>query len=373
MNGRHPVERAGMLYRAPLHIEMFPYPVVIGAFLESEVAAFLSSRSMKRIVVLCDRRVEEHAYRYAGALPKGTPVLAFSLGERRKRLRTVEAVLDALAEAGADRQSTVVGVGGGVAGDLFGFAAASYMRGVPFVNLATSVIAMVDASVGGKTGVDLAAGKNLAGAFRDPIAVFAAIETLETLPTRQLREGLGEVVKHAILEGGASFAHLEELAPLALREWPWEAIVAESIEIKARIVLEDQLESGSRALVNLGHTFAHGLEYATNYRLSHGAAVAIGLRAAGVLALRRKMFSRGEHLRILSLLTLLKLPLHDEDFETEAVLEGMAADKKARGGALRFVLPRAIGQVEWGVSAPLPTVREVVERLHTPPGARELG
>jgi 3-dehydroquinate synthase len=367
MKRRHSVESAGMPYHAPLHIETFPYPVVVGAFLESEVAAFLKARSMERIVLLCDRRVEEHAYRYAEALPKGTPVLAFPLGERRKRLHTVEAVLDALAEAGADRRSTVGGVGGGVAGDLFGFAAASYMRGVPFVTIATSVVAMVDASVGGKTGVDLAAGKNLAGAFRDPIAVFAAIETLETLPTRQLREGLGEVVKHAILEGGAAFARLEALAPLALRDWPWEAIVAESIGIKAGLVLDDRLESGRRERLNLGHTFAHGLEYATDYRLSHGAAVSIGLRAAGLLALRRKMFSREEHLRLLSLLTLLKLPLHDEDFETEGVLEGMAADKKARNGRLRFVLPRAIGEVESGLTAPLSTVRAVVERLHTPP------
>jgi 3-dehydroquinate synthase len=365
MNRRHSVESAGMPCRAPLHIDMLPYPVVVGAFLEREVAAFLNSRSMKRVVLLCDRRVEEHAYRYAEALPKGTPVLAFPLGERRKRLRTVEAVLDALAEAGVDRQSTVLGVGGGVAGDLFGFAAASYMRGVPFVNLATSVVAMVDASVGGKTGVDLAAGKNLAGAFCDPIAVFAAIETLDTLPARQLREGLGEVVKHAILEGGVAFTRLEELASLSLRAWPWDAIVAESIRIKSALVLDDRLESGRRELLNLGHTFAHGLEYATDYRLSHGAAVSIGLRAAGLLAIRRKMFSREEHRRLISLLTQLKLPLHDEDFETEGVLEGMAADKKARNGALRFVLPRAIGEVERGIAVPLSTVRAVVERLHT--------
>jgi 3-dehydroquinate synthase len=357
--------------KASLHIETLPYPIVVGSHVEKEVAAFLKKRTSKRIIVLCDQKVEAHAKRYAAALPTSTVVLPFQLGERRKRLRTVETVLDALAAEGADRRTTIVGVGGGVAGDLFGYVAASYMRGVPFVNIATSVVAMVDASVGGKTGVDLAAGKNLAGAFRDPIAVFAAVETLDTLPLRQLREGLGEVVKHAVLEGEDAFARLEELAPFSLREWPWQEIIAESIRIKAMVVADDRLESGSRELLNLGHTFAHGFEYATNYRISHGAAVSLGLRAAGLLALKRKMFSRDEHLRMLSLLALLKLPLYDEGFEVNAVLEGMAADKKARDGSLRFVLPHAIGDVDFGVTAPIGAVRSVVERLTAPPGARE--
>lgn len=352
-------------------IDSLPYPVVVGAQLEKQIAAFVKARRDNGVIFVCDRRVEAHAQRFAAVIGKQVPVLAFALGERRKRLRTAESVLDALADEGADRKTLIVGVGGGVAGDLFGFAAASYMRGVPFLNIATSVVAMVDASVGGKTGVDLVAGKNLAGAFRDPVAVFAPIDTLETLPLSQLREGLGEVVKHAILEGHDTFAELEELAPHALRTWPWQEIVAESIRIKAMIVNDDRLEDGSRELLNLGHTFAHGLEYATNYRLSHGAAVALGLRAAGLLALRRKTFSQAEHLRVLSLLALLKLPLYDDDFDVATVLEGMSADKKARKGALRFVLPRAIGDVEFGVTAPLASVRAVVERLTQAPGARE--
>jgi 3-dehydroquinate synthase len=356
---------------ASLRIETLPYPIVVGSHLEKEVAAFLKARSAKRVIVLCDQKVEDHALRYAARLPKTTVVLPFQLGERRKRLRTVELVLDALAAEAADRGTILVGVGGGVAGDLFGYVAASYMRGVPFMNIATSVVAMVDASVGGKTGVDLAAGKNLAGAFRDPIAVFAAVETLESLPLRQLREGLGEVVKHAVLEGEDAFARLEELAPFSPREWPWQEIIAESIRIKAMVVADDRLENGTRELLNLGHTFAHGFEYATNYRMSHGAAVALGLRAAGLLALRRKMFSREEHLRMLSLLALLKLPLFDENLDVEAVLEGMASDKKARDGNLRFVLPHAIGDVDFGVAAPISAVRAVVERLTTPPGAGE--
>ncbi len=353
-------------------ISSLPYPVVVGTELENELAILVQQRDARRVVMLCDRRVQQHACRFAVALPNKTVVLSFALGEKRKHLRTVETVLDALAEQGADRDTLLIGVGGGVAGDLFGFAAATYMRGVPFINIATSVVAMVDAAIGGKTGVDLTAGKNLAGAFRDPVAVFAAIDTLETLPLAQLREGLGEVVKHAVIEGDEAFARLEELASLPLRAWPWQEIVAESMRIKAMIVNDDRLEAGQRELLNLGHTFAHGLEYASDYRLSHGAAVAIGLRAAGLLALRCGRFSEEEHLRLLALLALLQLPLFDEQVHVERVLEGMAADKKARAGTLRFVLPRAIGDVEYGVTASARLVRGVIEQVTRPPSSREL-
>ena len=357
---------------APLTVDTLPYPVMIGRDLEKAVASFTGARGYSSIFVVCDARVQAHAERYAAACKTATPVLAFPLGERRKRLTTVEKVLDALADAGADRGSLLIGVGGGVAGDLFGYVAASYMRGIAFCNIATSVVAMVDAAIGGKTGVDLRAGKNLAGVFRDPVAVFAAVETLDTLPLAQLREGLGEVVKHAILEGADAFERLEELAPHALRSWPWPEIIAESMRIKAMFVNDDRLEAGSRALLNLGHTFAHGFEYATNYRLSHGAAVALGLRAAGLLALRRGQFSADEHLRVLSLLALLKLPLCEPDLDIDAVWQGMAADKKAQRGQLQFVLPRAIGDVEYGVAVPAASVRAVLGRLAAEPGPKEL-
>jgi 3-dehydroquinate synthetase len=265
----------------------------------------------------------------------------------------------------------VVGVGGGVAGDVFGFAAAVYMRGVPFVNVATSLVAMVDAAVGGKTGVDLRAGKNLAGTFRDPVAVFCDVGALATLPERHTREGLAELVKHGIIEGGDAFESLETLAPHPLRKWPWETIVADSVRIKAMVVGDDRLEAGARELLNLGHTFAHAIERVTDFRTPHGEAVAIGLRAAGLLALRTGRFSKSEHLRVLSLLTLLRLPLVSPSDDADALLQAMSVDKKARNGALRFVLPRAIGDVEYGVTAPPRTVRTVLRRLAKAPNAGE--
>lgn len=346
------------------------YPVTIAPGVAPLVAEFAAKR-YARCVVLTDRKVLSVAEGIASALPRAN-LIAFSLGERRKTMRTLERVLDALAAAKADRATAVVGVGGGVAGDLFGFAAATYMRGVPFVNVATSLVAMVDASVGGKTGVDLRAGKNLAGVFRDPVAVFCEIDALRTLPEAQLREGLAEVVKHGIIEGREVFEALETLAPHPLRKWPWETVVADSLRVKAMIVGDDRLERGARETLNLGHTFAHAIEHAGGYRTTHGDAVSIGLRGAGLLALRTGRFSRAEHLRVISLLALLQLPLVVPLGDPEGLLAAMGSDKKSRNGKLRFVVPRSIGDVEYGVSAPPQSVRAVLRRLSAPPGADEL-
>ena len=352
-------------------LDDLPYPIVVGDEVAAAVAAFVHERGPRRAVVLCDRNVLPRATAIARALGRKTPLLDFALGERRKTLRTLERVLDGLAHTGADRQTAVVGIGGGVAGDLFGFAAATYMRGVPFVNVATSLVAMVDASVGGKTGVDLPAGKNLAGTFRDPSAVFCDLAALRTLPERHVREGLAELVKHGIIEGREVFEGLETLAPHPLQRWPWETVVADSLRIKAMIVGDDRLEAGAREVLNLGHTFGHAIERASGYRTSHGCAVAMGLRAAGLLALRTGRFSSEEHLRVLSLLTLLGLPLVTPVRDVDALLAAMSVDKKARAGKLRFVLPRTIGDVEYGVEVAARSVRAVWERVREAPGASE--
>ncbi len=353
-------------------LDVLPYPVVVDEPVAAPVAEFIRARGRPRCIVLADRNVAARATSVARALGKGTPLLDFALGERRKTLRTLETVLTALAATGADRATTLIGVGGGVAGDLFGFAAGTYMRGVPFINVATSLVAMVDAAIGGKTGVDLPAGKNLAGIFRDPIGVFCDLGALATLPERYVREGLAELVKHAIIEGGDAFEALETLAPHALRKWPWETIVAESVRIKAMYVAEDRLESGAREVLNLGHTFGHAIESVSRYRVSHGAAVSIGLRGAGLLALRTGRFSQAEHLRVLALLTLLRLPLFAPSGDVDALLAAMGHDKKARAGTLRFVVPRTLGDVEYGVPAAARSVRAVVQRLLSPPGISEL-
>ncbi len=297
-------------------------------------------------------------------------LLPFELGERRKHLATVQSVLEELMRAGADRGTTIIGVGGGVASDLFGFAAAIFMRGVPYIHVATSLVAMVDAAIGGKNGVELPSGKNLAGTFRDPIAVFAWIDALRTLPYRHLREGLAEIVKAAVIEGGELFERLETLAPHPFWRWPWETIVTDAQQVKMAVVNDDRDEHGIRELLNLGHTFGHAIERASEYRVTHGAGVAVGLRGAGLLALRTGRFSREDHLRVLTLLTLLRLPLVTKE-RPERILRAMQADKKKRAGTLRFVLPRSIGDVEYGVAVPERKVRAVLDRLMMPPGGAE--
>ncbi|MBV8197764.1 MAG: 3-dehydroquinate synthase [Candidatus Eremiobacteraeota bacterium] len=294
------------------------------------------------------------------------PVLPLPLGERRKRLATVERVLDAMAANGVERGALVVGVGGGVASDLFGFACATYMRGIRYAHIATSLVAMVDAAIGAKTGVNLRAGKNLVGSFRDPAGIFCDVTALRTLSRSAVREGMSEIVKAAVIEGGDFFALLEELSGDPFARWPWERVIAGAINVKTTIVSDDRLESGRRETLNLGHTFAHAIERASNFKVPHGAAVALGLRAAGLLALQTGRFSRDEHLRVLTLLALFGLPL-ETSIESGDILAAMRHDKKRRSGRLRFTLPRAIGDVEYGVEVPAGSVRVVLRRLREPP------
>lgn len=346
------------------------YPIVVGTSTKRCVRDALRDR---RFVVLCD--AQSAVRRYARAVvPSGASCLgvrAVALGERRKRLRTVEAVLEMLVACGADRGTIVVGVGGGVANDLFGYAASAFMRGVPYVHVATSLVAMVDASIGGKTGVDLASGKNLAGSFTDPRAVICAVDALDTLPYRQIREGLAEVVKHGVISGGDLFDALEHLAAHDFTRWPWEAVVEESVRVKTSIVARDRTERSHREVLNLGHTFAHGFERASEYRISHGAAVAIGLRAAGLLGIGLGTFSESDHLRILTLLALLRLPMHAA-LAPRRVFAAMQADKKKRGGKLRFVVPRAIGDIAFGIGVPDRLLARVLDDVSRPPGADRL-
>lgn len=348
------------------------YPIVVAPDIRVFAHSLVKDRQFRRFVVLCDANPTVVAL--ARRVIRGVPgLLAFvpvPLGERRKRLSTVEAVLERLLLASTDRETLVLGVGGGVASDLFGFAAATYMRGVPYAHVATSLVAMVDAAVGGKTGVDLAGGKNLAGVFSDPIAVFAPTEAIDTLPFRHVREGLAETVKHGIIEGGDLFDALEELAAHPFSQWPWPAVIAASIKVKTMIVADDRTERGARETLNLGHTFAHGIERASDYRISHGAAVSLGLRAAGLLALALHRFDRSDHLRIVTLLALLRLPMI-MPLAPKAVLAAMQADKKKRDGRLRFVLPNAIGDVEYGIHASERTVLDVLAHLARSPQAFE--
>ena len=347
------------------------YPILVCESAESPLRSFVRAHGA-HCILLTDAQpaVVARTRVLAARLPRCLGVLPIALGEPRKRLATIERIVDALLAAGADRSTLVIGVGGGIANDTFGLAAALFMRGVPYAHVATSLLAMVDASIGGKVGVDTPAGKNLVGRFSDPIAVFADLLALRTLPFREIRAGLAEAVKHAILAGGDHFEALELLAPHRFDRWPWAEIVARSLAIKAAIVRADREEHGLRATLNLGHTFAHGFERASEYRIAHGAAVALGLRAAGLLALRSGRFSRDGHLRVLALLALLGMPLSTR-VPADAAFAAMRGDKKRREGSLRFVLPDALGLVRADVRVPDARVRAVLRAMEALPGEAE--
>jgi len=347
------------------------YRILVAEDVSAPLRAFVRRRA-GRVAVLADANpaVVARARALAARLPGCLGTIAVPLGERGKHLGTLAALTDALLAHGADRSTLIIGVGGGVANDTFGLTAALFMRGVPYAHVATTLLAMVDASIGGKVGVDTAAGKNLVGRFSDPVAVFADVRSLQTLPFREIRAGLAEVLKHAIIAGGEPFESLEILAAHPFAKWPWEEVIARSVAIKAAIVRVDREERGLRATLNLGHTFAHAYESASGYRIAHGAAVALGLRAAGLLALRSGRFTQREHLRVLALLSLLGMPLATS-VRAEAALGAMRGDKKRRQNALRFVLPDAIGRVRYDVRVPEATVRTVLHAMEAPPGDME--
>jgi 3-dehydroquinate synthase len=275
---------------------------------------------------------------------EGRSVQSISLpdGEAWKTLDTVSRVLDSLVAARANRDTTVIALGGGVVGDIAGFAAACYMRGVALIQVPTTLLAQVDSSVGGKTGVNHSEGKNLIGAFHQPRIVLIDTDTLGTLPDRELSAGLAEVIKHAAIADVGFFAWLEENIG-ALRQRDAGALahaIRRCCEIKARVVAEDEREHGRRALLNFGHTFGHAIEHCQGYgEWLHGEAVAAGM----MMAARFSCLPEADIARLDALITAAGLPTAPPAAGADAMREAMGLDKKARGGRLRFILLRALG------------------------------
>jgi len=262
-------------------------------------------------------------------------------GERFKTLDSVRFLYDRFVEAGLDRSAAVIALGGGVITDMAGFAAATFMRGVPFVPVPTTLLGMVDASIGGKVAVDHPKGKNLIGAFVQPLLVMLDPQTLETLPELERRAGLAEVIKAGIIADRELFERLE--AGVDGSDLAW--MVQRAIAVKIAVVEEDPYEQGRRAVLNLGHTFAHAFEVLADYQLHHGLAVSMGLAAAAHLAEIRGLCSVQTRERIISTLKGHRLPTSYDSYPPSAVYQAMFADKKRRGTRLRFVLPKEIGEI----------------------------
>jgi len=346
--------------RLPVALSASAYEVVVGSGLLPRAGGLLAPHlPSRRVAVVSDSSV---AAIHGAALRAGLEEGGFELraevavppGEGSKRLPVLEAVLERVLAAGADRSTAVIALGGGVVGDLAGFAAAVALRGLPFVQVPTTLLAQVDSSVGGKTGVNLAAGKNLAGAFHQPRIVLADTDTLATLPPRERRAGWGEVAKHGLLQG-PMWEWCEARGPAAMAG-DAEALrhaVLESCRLKAGVVVADELETapeGGRALLNLGHTFAHALEAECGYdgTLLHGEAVAVGLGLAAALSARLGHCSQEWPGRVMEHLASVGLPARLRDlprgFDAAALIGRMRKDKKVRDGAMRFVLIRGAGE-----------------------------
>lgn len=279
-----------------------------------------------------------------------TAMHIFPAGETSKTFTVVEGICRAAFQANLDRKSVIVALGGGVCGDLAGFAAAIYMRGIDCIQIPTSLLAMIDSSVGGKTGADLPDGKNLIGAFHQPKLVLMDMDVLKTLPEEQLRSGSAELLKHAILFDPELFQILRNNADVLLKLSNPEMVarlIAKSCSIKAAIVSGDEKESASRALLNLGHSFGHAVEKLLHYEgLYHGEAVAYGIAVAAKLSNLLGMLSHNETAAIIELLKCYSLPVSVKDFTPEEILDAMRGDKKNIGGKKRLVLPLKIGKCD---------------------------
>lgn len=331
------------------------YDIEIGTGNLPQLGEFAARiRPPRHYVVISDKNVEDpHAFAAAQSLARPgirVELLVIAAGEEQKSIANLGVLLDKMLELGADRQTVVVAVGGGVIGDLAGFVAASYARGVPYLQVPTTLLAQVDSSVGGKVGVNLRGAKNMAGAFWQPLGVLIDTAVLQTLPEREYRSGLAEVVKYGVILDPEFFAwlegHVAELvarSPEALRH-----IILRSCQLKAEVVSKDEREeTGLRAVLNYGHTFCHAFETLTGYgTYLHGEAVSIGMLCASRLAERLGRIPADVTARQHALLTALGLPVDVPQLETKAVLEVMGRDKKVHDGKLRFVLPSRLGHVE---------------------------
>lgn len=317
----------------------------IGSRVDALLNGALSDGKQRAFVVTSPEIWRLWGEALASGFPTPPIVLSVPAGEEHKRLATVESLLEQLAQHGADRDSVLIAFGGGVLGDMTGFLAAIYMRGIRYVGVPTTLLAQVDSSLGGKTGVNLAAGKNLAGAFHHPLAVYSDIDTLSTLPAAELRAGLQESVKAGIIRDRALFDYLDASSErvLAGDAEALAHVVAASVQVKADVVAADERESGLRMLLNLGHTLGHAIEAATEYKqLLHGEAVAWGMLAAIAIAKRRGLVSAEEH-DCMERVIVTYGPLKRFTADPAHLVALTAKDKKNRSGNRSFVLPRGIG------------------------------
>jgi 3-dehydroquinate synthase len=352
------------------------YDVVIGSgVLASAAARIAQIFPAKRCAIISDATV---ARLYAASLSDNLAreriqpsLIIVPPGENSKSLEQAGAVCDQMARAGLDRSSFVIALGGGVVGDLAGFVAAIYHRGIPWVNVPTTVLAQVDSCIGGKTGVNMAAGKNLIGSIHHPALVVADIDILRTLPEREWNEGFAEVIKHGIIRDAELFRGLAQASHLRPKQDASSALalkqlIQRNIEIKAEIVAVDERETtGQRALLNFGHTIGHAIERAAGYgQMAHGEAVALGIVAASEISVRKAGLADKERDEIVTMLQAFELPVRlPGDFAREKIATALRFDKKFANGEIRFVVTPKIGSAQVATDVTMADLEQAIAQL----------
>ena len=329
------------------------YPIMIRSGLLVDIGKDLAGRKIaNRFVVIADQQVAElYSVQVMASLTNAglkATLISFPRGEASKNLNTIADLASKLARLGLDRKDGLIALGGGVTGDITGFLAAIYMRGIPFIQIPTTLLAQVDSSVGGKTGVDIPEGKNLIGCFYQPKAVYIDTNVLQTLPKQELLNGLAEVIKYGVIYDQDFFRFIEKKkeAILQLDLEIMGQVIERCCAIKAEVVAADEKEADLRRILNFGHTIGHAVEAASNFAIAHGKAVAMGMVAAAKLAVQKNMFTADEAQRLSKLISSYSLPIEiPANLNRDEIKSYLKTDKKAVGGRPFFVLPAGIGKV----------------------------
>jgi 3-dehydroquinate synthase len=355
------------------------YLAIVGEHLLSRIGKWCTESGLSgRCAIVCDTNLAslffEPVEQSLTAAGSEVTLITVPPGEKSKSLDQVGEVVDRMATGGLDRSSFVIGLGGGVVGDLAGFVAAIYHRGIPYVQVPTTLLAQVDSAIGGKTAVNIAAGKNLIGVLHHPVVVIADVDLLRTLPEREFNQGFAEIIKHAIIRDASLFEEVAQLCKLrGDKNASWKlapqdlaSLVRRNIEIKAEFVSADERdEKGKRALLNFGHTVGHAIEQGGDYReLLHGEAVSLGMVAACDISVRKAGLPEDERAKVIELLRQFDLPTRlPPGISREKILRALPLDKKFERGEVRFVVTPGIGSARLTSDVTMEDIREAVMRL----------
>lgn len=335
------------------------YPLMVGeGALFNDLPAFILDAEYAHTVIVSNDVVAPLYGEKLQALIPDSALIVVPDGEAHKTMETLKTIYSGMLKHGATRKTVLVALGGGVIGDMGGFAAASFMRGIDLIQAPTSLLAMVDASIGSKVGVDLPEGKNLAGAFKDPVAIFQDATTLNTLPEEEMQSGMAEVIKAGLIADPTLIEMLEQDSPPAIGD-----LIERAVQVKIKVVEEDRQEHGQRMLLNLGHTFGHAVELVSEFEVRHGEAVGIGLLAAAKLSIRLGKADNGLAIRIENILKKQGLPTHFGGGNVDKVREAMQHDKKRGAKDLKFVLLADVGSAFITDAVPPTLLEETLKEM----------